>query len=93
MNAFKPILVLLDWELNILESVTMSTAIGLAVDFSLHYGIHYRSSPTCASERCKLNLKHATSDEHLNLYKEMSVIAKSVFENGGVKTTHKLDQN
>uniref|UniRef100_D3TR49 Very long-chain specific acyl-CoA dehydrogenase, mitochondrial n=1 Tax=Glossina morsitans morsitans TaxID=37546 RepID=D3TR49_GLOMM len=46
-----------------------------------------------ASERCKLNLKHATSGERLNLYKEMSVIAKSVFENGGVKTTHVLDQN
>uniref|UniRef100_A0A1A9WPG7 SSD domain-containing protein n=1 Tax=Glossina brevipalpis TaxID=37001 RepID=A0A1A9WPG7_9MUSC len=41
------ILVLFDWKLNILESVTVSTAIGLAVDFSLHYGIHYRLSPTC----------------------------------------------
>ncbi|KAL9900563.1 RND transporter family member dispatched isoform 1-T1 [Glossina fuscipes fuscipes] len=41
------ILVLFDWELNILESITVSTAIGLAVDFSLHYGIHYRLAPTC----------------------------------------------
>lgn len=41
------ILIMLGWKLNILESVTVSTAIGLAVDFSLHYGIHYRLSPSC----------------------------------------------
>ncbi|XP_054735807.1 protein dispatched [Anastrepha obliqua] len=40
------ILILLGWKLNVLESITVSTAIGLAVDFSLHYGIHYRMSPT-----------------------------------------------
>ncbi|XP_055384764.1 protein dispatched [Condylostylus longicornis] len=39
------ILILFGWRLNILESVSVSTAIGLAVDFSLHYGIHYRLSP------------------------------------------------
>lgn len=37
-------LVLLGWKLNILESVAVSTAIGLAVDFSLHYGVQYRYS-------------------------------------------------
>ncbi|KAG5669714.1 hypothetical protein PVAND_000009 [Polypedilum vanderplanki] len=37
-------LVLLGWKLNILESVAMITAIGLAVDFSLHYGVQYRYS-------------------------------------------------
>uniref|UniRef100_A0A1A9WEW1 Very long-chain specific acyl-CoA dehydrogenase, mitochondrial n=1 Tax=Glossina brevipalpis TaxID=37001 RepID=A0A1A9WEW1_9MUSC len=46
-----------------------------------------------ASERCKLNLKYATLGERLNLYKQMSVIAKTVFEHEGVKTTHVLDQN
>lgn len=39
------ILILLGWKLNILESVSVSTAIGLTVDFSLHYAIHYRMSP------------------------------------------------
>lgn len=39
------VLILLGWQLNILESIAVSTAIGLAVDFSLHYGIHYRMSP------------------------------------------------
>lgn len=39
------ILVGLGWELNVLESVAVSTIIGLAVDFSLHYGVHYRFSP------------------------------------------------
>lgn len=39
------ILVLLGWKLNILESVAISTAIGLAVDFSLHYSVNYRLCP------------------------------------------------
>lgn len=37
-------LVLLGWRLNVLESVAVSTAIGLATDFSLHYGVSYRAS-------------------------------------------------
>lgn len=39
------VLVLMGWELNVLESVAVSTAIGLAVDFSLHYGVHYQLAP------------------------------------------------
>lgn len=39
-------LVLLGWRLNILESISVSTAIGLSVDFTLHYGVHYRTSPS-----------------------------------------------
>ena len=35
-------LVLLGWELNILESVIITLAIGLSVDFTLHYGIMYK---------------------------------------------------
>ncbi|KAG0713160.1 Protein dispatched 1 [Chionoecetes opilio] len=38
-------LVLLGWRLNVLESVTVSVAIGLAVDLTLHYGVAYRLSP------------------------------------------------
>ncbi|XP_030756335.1 protein dispatched-like [Sitophilus oryzae] len=38
-------LVLCGWTLNILESVTVSTAIGLAVDFSLHYSVNYKLCP------------------------------------------------
>lgn len=36
------ILVLLDWKLNILESVAVSTAIGLGIDFVFHYALNYR---------------------------------------------------
>ena len=36
------VLVLLGWELNILESVIITLAIGLSVDITLHYGIMYR---------------------------------------------------
>nr|CAD7205354.1 unnamed protein product [Timema douglasi] len=39
------ILVLLNWKLNVLESIAISVAIGLAVDFSLHYSVHYRICP------------------------------------------------
>jgi len=39
------ILILIGWKLNVLESVAVTTAIGLAVDFSLHYGVQYRLSP------------------------------------------------
>lgn len=39
------ILVLIGWKLGILESVAISTAIGLAVDFSLHYSVNYRLCP------------------------------------------------
>ncbi|XP_072754986.1 protein dispatched isoform X2 [Anoplolepis gracilipes] len=42
------ILILVGWKLNVLESVAISTAIGLAVDFSLHYAVSYRA---CISER------------------------------------------
>ena len=38
-------LVLLGWRLNVLESVTVSVAIGLAIDLTLHYGVAYRLSP------------------------------------------------
>lgn len=38
------LLVLLGWKLDVLESVTVSVAIGLAVDFTLHYGVVYRLS-------------------------------------------------
>ena len=37
-------LVLLGWELNILESVTLSLGVGLSIDFSIHYGMAYRMS-------------------------------------------------
>ena len=39
------ILVMLGWELNILESVTISIAVGLSIDFTLHYAMAYRLSP------------------------------------------------
>lgn len=50
-------LVLLGWKLNVLESIAVSTAIGLAVDFSLHYGVQYRYSTETdrkASTKCAL---------------------------------------
>uniref|UniRef100_A0A3Q2QXH4 Dispatched homolog 1 (Drosophila) n=1 Tax=Fundulus heteroclitus TaxID=8078 RepID=A0A3Q2QXH4_FUNHE len=38
-------LVLLGWELNVLESVTISVAVGLSVDFAVHYGVAFRLAP------------------------------------------------
>ncbi len=40
-------LVLLGWELNIAESVTLTLAPGLSIDFCIHYGMAYRLSKKC----------------------------------------------
>ena len=37
-------LVFMGWELNIVESVTISLAVGLSIDFTIHYGVAYRLS-------------------------------------------------
>eukprot|EP00106_Octopus_bimaculoides_P008387 XP_014775829.1 PREDICTED: protein dispatched homolog 1-like [Octopus bimaculoides] len=37
-------LILLGWELNILESVVITVAIGMSIDFTLHYSVAYRLS-------------------------------------------------
>lgn len=39
-------LVFIGWEMNILESTIMSLAVGLSVDFTIHYGVAYRIAPT-----------------------------------------------
>lgn len=36
--------ILIGWKLNVLESIAISTAIGLATDFSLHYSVGYREN-------------------------------------------------
>ena len=38
-------LVLMGWQLNVLESVTVSIAVGLSVDFTAHYAIAYLVAP------------------------------------------------
>ena len=54
------ILVLSGWRLNIVESIVISTAAGLAVDFTIHYGIAYRISPRKddQKERVRYALTH-----------------------------------
>nr|CAI5854225.1 unnamed protein product [Callosobruchus analis] len=47
------LLVFMGWKLNILESTVVSTAIGLTVDFSLHYSVNYRLCPQDLSS-CRL---------------------------------------
>ncbi len=37
-------LVFMGWELSIIESVTISLAVGLSIDFTIHYGVAYRLS-------------------------------------------------
>ena len=38
-------LVLSGWKLNILESITMSVAVGVSIDFALHFGVAYCLAP------------------------------------------------
>jgi hypothetical protein len=47
-------LVLLGWHLNIVESMTLSLAVGLSINFTIHYGVAYRWSPgTSSAERTR----------------------------------------
>lgn len=56
------VLVLLGWKLNVLESVAMSTAIGLTVDFSLHYTVNYSKCPTAVTKDRKTATRYALSN-------------------------------
>ncbi len=38
------ILVLIGWELNIVESIIICVAVGLSIDFTIHYGVAYKLS-------------------------------------------------
>ncbi len=47
-------IVLLGWHLNIVESITISLAVGLSIDFTIHYGMAYRLSKShMAKERVR----------------------------------------
>ncbi|XP_011496153.1 PREDICTED: protein dispatched-like [Ceratosolen solmsi marchali] len=51
-------LIFIGWKLNVLENITISTAIGLAVDFNLHYGVSYRiNTANNRLERVKIALE------------------------------------
>eukprot|EP00795_Rhopilema_esculentum_P006517 gene6517-11981_t len=53
-------LVLAGWRLNIMESIIFSVAAGLAVDFTLHYGVAYRTAvdKTCRINRVRYSFTH-----------------------------------
>nr|XP_023021379.1 protein dispatched [Leptinotarsa decemlineata] len=55
------VLVMLGWKLNILESTAVSTAIGLTVDFSLHYSVNYRMCPETIAVDREAATRHALS--------------------------------
>ena len=45
-------IVLMGWELGILESIAISLSVGLSIDFTIHYGVAYRvSKGACPKER------------------------------------------
>lgn len=56
------VLVLLGWKLNVLESVAISTAIGLTVDFSLHYTVTYHMCPIAVTKDRKSATRYALSN-------------------------------
>lgn len=43
-------LTLLGWELNILESVVITVAVGLSIDYTLHVGVSFRNSPELSND-------------------------------------------
>lgn len=56
-------LVLAGWQLNILESIVMSVAVGLSIDFTMHYGVAYRLAPNKSQRdgRVRYSLVHIGS--------------------------------
>lgn len=56
-------LVLLGWELSVLESIVISVAVGLSIDFTMHYGVAYRLSTNKEDrkERVRYSLIHIGS--------------------------------
>ena len=44
------ILVFMGWKLNILESVAITLAIGLSVDFTLHYAMMFKKGNNCEDQ-------------------------------------------
>ncbi len=46
------ILVLLGWELNVLESIILSLAVGLSIDFVIHFGVAYQLSDQSTRKLC-----------------------------------------
>ena len=56
-------LVLAGWQLNILESIVMSVAVGLSIDFTMHYGVAYRLAPDKSNRqsRVRYSLVHIGS--------------------------------
>ena len=56
-------LVLAGWQLNILESIIMSVAVGLSIDFTMHYGVAYRLAPDKSQResRVRYSLAHIGS--------------------------------
>ena len=55
MSTSMGVLVLAGWKLNIMESLIFSVAVGLAVDFTLHYGVAYRSATDKSSRRKRVD--------------------------------------
>ncbi|KAG5880194.1 hypothetical protein JTB14_006627 [Gonioctena quinquepunctata] len=55
------VLVMLGWKLNILESTAVSSAIGLTVDFSLHYSVNYRLCPEAVAVNREAATRYALS--------------------------------
>ncbi|XP_063429567.1 protein dispatched homolog 1-like isoform X1 [Mytilus trossulus] len=52
-------LVLLNWELNILEAVILTVALGMSVDYTLHYAVVYRLSPDIDRENKIVSCVHS----------------------------------
>ena len=42
-------IVLMGWKLNIIESMTITLAVGMSIDFTIHYGVVYQMSPEATS--------------------------------------------
>ena len=51
------VLALLEWQLNVIESITIILAIGLSIDFTVHFGVTYCSMLVSATKKPSSNLQ------------------------------------
>ncbi len=52
-------LVLCGWVLNVIESLMLSLAVGLSIDFTIHYGVAYK---LCKENQSSVRVRQASSD-------------------------------
>jgi hypothetical protein len=74
-------LVLMGWKLNVLESITLSVAVGLCVDFTLHYGVAYVLAVDKTGRRPRVYVSVTCMSSAISMAAVTTFIAGEYFNN------------